>query len=75
MTIKDAVRKALTAFPGNKPFRAAVISLIAHPEGDYEERGISYLSGDQVSHALRDLPHVKRGFGKCRMKGRRVPSV
>jgi len=73
MTIKDAVKAAIAAMPGNKPFRAAEIPPIAHPAGEHSIEDTTYLSGDQVSRAIRDLPYVQRGFGKCRVKGRRVP--
>lgn len=77
MTIKDAVKEAIAAMPGNKPFLPRDLDIV-HIDGKDDRgvvSGIMYLSSEQISRAIRDLPHVRRkpyhwGY---RVKGRRVP--
>lgn len=71
MTIKETVKRALTAVQGNKPFTANEMVLTIPREllGDL----LDY-TPVQINRALRDIPYVKRlPLGRYMVKGRRVP--
>jgi hypothetical protein len=59
MTIKTAVRNALTRVSGNQNFTAKDLQV--------ENANI-----EQIQRAIRDIPYVERSNGTYRVRGRKV---
>lgn len=67
MIIKDSVKQAIAAMPGNQTFSSITIADLVN-----ESNPDRAITPEQVGRAIRDLPYVARKHG-YRVKGRRVP--
>lgn len=71
MSIKETVKQALTAMPGNKPFAACDLVLT---NTTTNASALLDYTPEQIKRALRDIPYVRKVNGRYIVKGRKVPA-